>query len=65
LRRYAEIKEGLVPAKYAEEEQRIDLWMELFTERTIGASMMYPKVGRSAAQALFYDNASKSIRALR
>ncbi|MBK5293323.1 MAG: DUF3800 domain-containing protein [Acidobacteriia bacterium] len=64
LRRYAEIKEGLIPARYTEEEHRIDGWMEVFTERSIGTSMMYPKVGRNSAEALFFDNASTSIRSL-
>lgn len=64
LRRYAEIKEDLVAPKYAEEEQRIDGWIKTLVERSIGSSMMYPKVGRNNAEALFFDNASRSIRAL-
>ena len=64
LRRYAEIKEGLVPAKYDDEEQRITDWVGLFSARSIGSSMMYPKTGRSASEDLFYQNASTSIRTL-
>ena len=62
LRRYAEIKEGLVGPKYADEENRIDGWIELISRRSIGHNFMYPRVGRGAAEDLFYQNASRSIR---
>jgi hypothetical protein len=62
LRRYAEIKEGLVPAKYPEEESRIHGWIECMRSRSIGTSFMYPKINRSKASELFYTVAAKSIR---
>jgi hypothetical protein len=64
LRRYAEIKEGLVPARYAEEEARIDGWMESLVSRSIGTSIMYPKINRNKAADMFYSAASESIRTL-
>jgi hypothetical protein len=64
LRRYAEIKEGLVPAEYADEDDKISKWMGLFISRTIGSSFMYMKRGRNKIESMFYDNASVSIRSL-
>jgi hypothetical protein len=64
LRRYAEIKEGLAPAKYADEEVRINAWIASMIERSIGRSFMYPKVGRNSAEDLFFRNASRAIRDL-
>jgi hypothetical protein len=64
LRRYAEIKENLVPAKYQDEEQKINGWIKSMIERSIGRSMIYPKVGRNSAEELFFRNASASIREL-
>lgn len=63
-RRYAEIKEKLVPPKYADEEARIDGWIQAMIKRSIGRSYTYPKVGRNNAEELFYSNASVSIREL-
>jgi hypothetical protein len=62
LRRYAEIKEGLVPPRYADEEARVDGWINTFNSRTI--SRPFPKVGRTRAEQLFFDNAPKSISSL-
>jgi len=64
LRRYAEIKEGLVPAKYDDEEQRVTGWVDTLISRSIGRSHIYRKVGRTAAEEMFYVNASESIRSL-
>jgi hypothetical protein len=64
LRRYAEIKEGLIPAKYAGEEQRVTQWMEEFAALSIGRPHIYCQRGRSWSQELFFDNAPKSISSL-
>jgi hypothetical protein len=64
LRRYAEIKEGLVPAKYADEEQRVTGWVQTLVSRSVGSQHIYRKRGRTKADDLFFDNASESIRAL-
>ncbi len=64
LRRYAEIKEGLVPAKYADEEERVTGWVKTLAPRSIGSSYIYKKKGRTKAEDLFFDNASTSIRSL-
>ncbi len=64
LRRYAEIKEGLVPPKYADEEQRINEWIDLMKKRSVPSSNMYPKVRTSKWEDLFFHNAPQSIRAL-
>jgi len=62
LRRYAEIKEDLIPAKYKDEEDRIDDWIRLIAQCSIGRRFIYPKVGRNRAEELFFVNASSSIR---
>jgi hypothetical protein len=62
LRRYAEIKEGLVPARYADEEPRVDGWINTLISRAISRS--YPKVGRTRAEQLFFDNAPPSLSGL-
>lgn len=62
LRRYAEIKENLVPARYADEADRIQGWIDLIARRSIGSNFMYPKRGRGNAEELFFRNASQSIR---
>lgn len=64
LRRYAEIKEGLVPAKYDDEETRVTGWVNMLAERSIGSAMIYPKKGRNKAEEIFYQNASISIRSI-
>jgi len=64
LRRYAEIKEGLVGPRYPDEENRIQGWIDKIAERSIGHNFMYRRVGRGTAEDLFYRNASHSIRAI-
>ncbi len=64
LRRYAEIKEHLVPTKYADEERRVTGWVETFVSRSIGRQHIYRRTGRTKAEDLFFDNASESIRTL-
>jgi hypothetical protein len=62
MRRFAEIKENLVPARYPDEQPKIDGWVKALSDLSIGRSCMYPKVGRNPAEELFYLNASHSIR---
>lgn len=64
LRRYAEIKERLVPAKYADEEQRVTEWIAELTSRSIGSACIYPKTQREYAEDLFYLRAPASLRDL-
>ena len=64
LRRYAEIREKLVPQKYPDEEKRVSEWIEIFASRSIGGHHIYRKKGRTKADDIFFDNASESIRSL-
>lgn len=64
LRRYAEMKEDMVPARYANEEARVDGWIGQMTEQAIASRFMYPKVGRNSAEDLFFNFAPTSIRSL-
>lgn len=65
LRRYAELKEGLVKPWYSDEQSTIEGWMKRFKDQSIGTRFIYPAVGRNAPENLFYDIASPSIRQLR
>lgn len=64
LRRYAEIKENLVPPDYEDEEERVEGWVAEFRGRSIGSPFMYMKQGRGEIEDLFYQNAPSSIRGL-
>lgn len=64
LRRYAEIKEGLVPAKYDDEEERVTEWITELKTRSIGSARIYPKTQRQYADNIFFDRAPASIRSL-
>lgn len=62
LRRYIEIKTGKVPAKYKEEEQKIDGWIRAMFKRSVSRSTMYPKIGRNQAAETFWSLAPDCIR---
>ena len=47
LRRYAEIKENLVAARYPNEAQRIEGWIQQMNVRSVGRTFMHPRVGRN------------------
>ncbi len=64
LRRHAEIQEGLVPATYDEEGEKIAGWVAQLMERSIGAAHIYPTRRRNEVHDLFYRHASPSIRNL-
>jgi hypothetical protein len=64
LRRYAEIKEGLVPEEYEGEEQRITNWIKDFVSLSIGRSHIYRRNGRCWSEDLFFQHAPHSIRDL-
>jgi hypothetical protein len=64
LRRYAEIQEEYDQPKYADEVDRVNGWMSIFCERSIGTSHIFKKQGRNDAEDLFYQNAPVSIRAI-
>ncbi len=64
LRRYAEIQEGLVPAKYKDEADRIEDWIKQASDRSIGVAHIYPRRQRNEAQEIFYRHAPKCIRDL-
>lgn len=64
LRRYAEIAEGFTPARYPDEVPKIESWIKLLAQRSIGRSVMYPIKGRCQIAELLYQLAPKSIREL-
>jgi uncharacterized protein DUF3800 len=64
LRRYAEIKEDHIPAKYSDEERRVTGWASVIADRSIGKQYIYLSKGRCKCSELFYTFASRSIRSL-
>lgn len=64
LRRHAEISEDLVPSRYPEEKERIQEWIKILGQRTIGPGHMYPSKGRCSAASIFYDHCPASLRRL-
>jgi hypothetical protein len=64
LRRYAELKHGLVGPEYDDEEQRVAEWVTGLAESSIDRPCMYLKVGRGKAAALFHDLAPVAVREL-
>lgn len=64
LRRYAEIREGLVPPRYEAEEARVTGWVKDLMQSSVGRAAMYPKTGRGYAENIFYDRAPASVRDL-
>jgi hypothetical protein len=64
LRRYAEIEQDLVAAKYDGEKERIAGWIQQMSARCIGTAQLYPKKQRNKAEELFYCHAPKCIREL-
>ncbi|HWQ34820.1 MAG TPA: DUF3800 domain-containing protein [Blastocatellia bacterium] len=53
LRRYAEIREGLVPARYADEEEKVCQWVSLISSRTIGKVIFIHQKGDAPALRYF------------
>lgn len=62
LRRFAELREGLVPSKYSEEEARVSEWVAMLSGRSIGLNHIYPAKGRCAAADAFYAHCPQSLR---
>jgi hypothetical protein len=64
LRRYAEISEGFTPPRFKDEMPKVQAWVRLLAECSIGRSMIYPTRARCQAADMFYQLAPKSIRDL-
>lgn len=62
LRRYAELQEGLAPAKYPEEEARIAEWVKAVGSRSLGSNHIYPSKGRCSTAECFYAHCPPSLR---
>ncbi len=63
LRRYAQVRSGLVRPKYADEPERLTAWMLAFSSRAITPAV-YLQQGRQYAEDLFYQLAPQAIRDL-
>lgn len=64
IRRYAEIKEDLVPARYTDEPRRVENWAAMISSLSIGRTMTFPTRGRDELSEMFFSIAPKSIRDL-
>lgn len=62
IRRYIEIREEKIPAKYPGEDSRLDYWFDLIKKREVGHSIMYPSRGRCEVADLYYKIAPNSIK---
>ncbi len=63
LRRYAEVRSGLVGPRYADEDARLAGWMQTLKQRAIQPAI-YPRRRRQEAGDLFYELAPAAIRDL-
>jgi len=64
LRRYVEINEKVIPARYHDEEEKIEKWAKHITKLSLSVSSRYPAVGRDECSELFYQYAPPSLRNL-
>ncbi len=64
LRRHAEVRAGYSEARYADEVDKLDGWIQLLTRCSIGGSALYPATGRCECAELFYAHAPDCIRTL-
>jgi hypothetical protein len=64
LRRYAEINDAGVPARYPHEVEKISGWIKIPQQCSIPAAAMYPASGRCECSETFYAHAPISIRDL-
>ncbi len=62
MRRYIEIKEGKIPAKYDGEDIKLDEWFGLIQKSSVPNSVMYPSRGRCETAELFYNLAPNCIK---
>lgn len=61
LRRYIEVREGVIPARYSDEEERLQGWMDIAFGLSIPKSNIYPSRGRCDCADLFYRYAPACI----
>ncbi len=64
LRRYIEMKDALVPAKYDGEDLKLDDWGKRISRLSIGSAHMYPKSKRCPCADIFFGIAPKAATAL-
>jgi hypothetical protein len=64
LRRYAEIREGIIGPRYADEAARVAGWVHALAGRRISGACIYPKKDREYAHELFFGHAPVSVREL-
>jgi len=62
VRRFVEIEEGVIPAKYAGEAERVAGWFTKIKARSIPYQSMYPKTKRCKTADLFWNLAPQCIR---
>jgi hypothetical protein len=61
MRRYAEVREGVMPLEYTDEAERLDGWIATALARVISKSAIYPSRGRCECADLFYRYAPKCL----
>ena len=61
MRRFIEVREGIIPARYADEPERLEGWMDIAFRRSLPKSIIYPSRGRCTCADLFYRYAPNCL----
>ena len=61
LRRHAEIADGLVQARYEDEQTKVGAWIEKIGSRCIGSAHIYPAKNRCDAANQFWELCPESL----
>ena len=64
LRRHLEIVAGYSDERFTDEGSKVDQWVQVFRDRCVGGSAMYPATGRCDCAELFWIHAPDAIRTL-
>jgi len=64
LRRYIEIKEGVIGPQYSDEEEKITRWFQMIKKRLVSPPIMYKKAGRCDCEDLFFRYAPSVVQKL-
>jgi hypothetical protein len=64
LRKHAEIAEGFWKVRYKEEQAKIGEWINMLSDRCIGANHIYRAKGRCTTAEFFYRHCPASLRKL-
>lgn len=64
LRRHAEIKDAKLPAKYSDEEKKVENWIKKISGLALSSSSRYLKNNRCECSDLFFEYAPSSLKTI-